>query len=200
MLIAGVGLAQFVPGETGMLAVMLGACILLYDGVLKRTLAGPPCMGMCRALNLLLGMSAAPGALGDSGFYAAGIVGIYVTALTAFARHEATGGSRFQLRLAGAGMLVALVGIGGLYWLDDRAWWPVFIVAGLLASELLSPIRTAVKNPGPKTVQSVVQQGILLLVFLDAGLVFAVRGFELALVVAALWLPSRLLARYVRMT
>lgn len=200
LLIAGVSLAQFVPGTTRMLAVMLGACILLYDGVLKRTPAGPPCMGMCRALNLLMGMSAAGVAFGSSGFYAAGIVGIYVTSLTGFARHEATGGSRLQLRLAGAGMLVALLGVGGLYWLDDRTPWVVFIVAGLLAGELLSPIRAAVQRPGPHTVQSVVKQGILLLVFVDAGLVFAVRGVELALLVAALWLPSRVLGRFIRMT
>ena len=209
LLIAGVGLAQFVPGVTRLLAVMLGVCILLYDGVLKRTPAGPPCMGMCRALNLLMGMSAAEvvfgsssffAAFGSSGFYAAGIVGMYVTSLTGFARHEATGGSRLQLRLAGAGMLVALLGVGGLYWLDDRTPWLVFIVAGVLASELLEPIRAAVKNPGPHTVQSVVKQGILLLVFVDAGLVFAVRGFELALLVAALWVPSRLLGRFIRMT
>lgn len=200
LLIAGVGLAQFVPGVTRLLAVMLGACILLYDGVLKRTPAGPPCMGMCRALNLLLGMSAAGGTFGSSGFYAAAIVGLYVTSLTGFARHEATGGSRLQLRLAGAGMLVALLGVGGLYWLDDRTPGVVFIVAGLLASKLLSPIRAAVRRPGPHTVQSVVKQGILLLVFVDAGLVFAVREVELALLVAALWLPSWLVGRFIRMT
>src|SRR5207244_2004797 len=35
-------------------ATILAGCILLYDGVLKRTWLGPVAMGTCRALNVLL--------------------------------------------------------------------------------------------------------------------------------------------------
>ena len=200
LLIAGVGATQFLPGVTRLIGLMLGGCILLYDGVLKRTPAGPVCMGVCRALNLSLGMSAAGDPVGVSALYAAGIVGLYVTSLTGFARHEATGGHRTGLLVAGGGMLVALAAIAGLYWLDERTSWYVFVVAGLLVSELVSPIRDAVSHPEPSIVQAVVKRSILLLVFIDAGLVLAVGDLGSALLVAALWVPSRLLARAIRVT
>src|SRR5947208_1792551 len=71
LLAAGVVLAALagLPGESfraapGILAVLLAGAILLYDGVLKGTWAGPVAMGTCRFLNVLLGLAAVPGALG----------------------------------------------------------------------------------------------------------------------------------------
>ena len=40
--------------------------IVLYNGVLKRTAVAPTAMGVCRALNLILGMSVAPRVRGRS--------------------------------------------------------------------------------------------------------------------------------------
>src|ERR1019366_5859455 len=39
------------------IAAALGAAIFLYDGLLKETFAGPIAMGLCRSLNILLGLS-----------------------------------------------------------------------------------------------------------------------------------------------
>ena len=59
MLAAGVGfgwLAGWLTGaiEPGVVASVLAAAVILYDGWLKRTPAGPLGMGTCRALNVLL--------------------------------------------------------------------------------------------------------------------------------------------------
>lgn len=200
LLIGGVALAQIVPGPTRLIAISLAACILLYDGVLKRTVAGPPCMGICRSLNLLLGMSAAGLAFTYTGFYAALVLGVYVASLTGFARREATGGSVRGLTLAAGGMIAALLAIGGLYWIDDRASWTVIMAAGVLVVLLAIPVRSALFRPSPQTVQSAVKKALLLLVFVDAGMVLGVGGLDPALLVAALWIPSRILARSIPMT
>ena len=77
--------------------VSLAICILLYNGILKRTWIAPLAMGCCRIFNVLLGMSLVTTA--ESGmprpwterewFIAAG-VGFYIVALTSIARNEAS--------------------------------------------------------------------------------------------------------------
>jgi len=77
--------------------VSLAICILLYNGILKRTLFAPLVMGCCRFLNVLLGMSLVTTA--ESGlprpwtareWFIAAAVGLYIVALTSIARSEAS--------------------------------------------------------------------------------------------------------------
>jgi 4-hydroxybenzoate polyprenyltransferase len=53
------------PEEIRVGSLIIASClsltILLYDGWLKRTWAGPIAMGGCRFLNVLLGLSLSPG-------------------------------------------------------------------------------------------------------------------------------------------
>ena len=70
------------------LAVLLVGSIFLYDGAVKRTWAGPVAMGLCRALNVLLGASASGGLGGLRGFHLAAVVGVYIAGVTWFARTE----------------------------------------------------------------------------------------------------------------
>src|SRR5205807_10342512 len=76
------------------LAAALVVTILLYDGWLKRTWAGPVVMGLCRTLNVLLGLSVAPGWVGAWGLYLALVVGVYIAGVTWFARTEARTSNR----------------------------------------------------------------------------------------------------------
>ena len=76
----------------GIIATLLALAIVLYDSKLKATPLGPPAMGCCRALNVLLGASAARDLAGHwpALGYALGI-GLYTMALTAVARSETVG-------------------------------------------------------------------------------------------------------------
>ncbi|WKX76982.1 UbiA family prenyltransferase [Zobellia laminariae] len=57
-LVIGVLLAFLVSGTSGIVAVALALAILLYDGIAKKyDFFGPLSMGLCRGINLLLGMS-----------------------------------------------------------------------------------------------------------------------------------------------
>src|SRR5271167_312836 len=82
------------------LALLLTGAIFLYDGWLKRTMAGPIGMGACRFLNVMLGVSPAAALLPYRGVYLAFIVGLYIVGVTWLARTEARMSSRAALMAA----------------------------------------------------------------------------------------------------
>jgi len=94
LLLAGIALgwtAALAVGKLlpGIVASLLLACILIYNGLLKTTLLGPPTMGGCRMLNVLLGMSVAGGSFAAENWLVAGGIGLYIAGVTWFARTEA---------------------------------------------------------------------------------------------------------------
>ena len=99
LLVVGVAAACAVGGTSRNVALLLAACVLLYDGLLKDTLIGPALMGLCRALNVLLGMSSVPGSIwlfdqdrpptARFGTMVAAGVGLYIMSVTRLARSEA---------------------------------------------------------------------------------------------------------------
>src|SRR5205807_7732495 len=95
------------PDAASLAAVLVGA-ILLYDGWLKRTWAGPLAMGACRFLNVVLGVSLAEGVVWSRAVYLVGIVSCCIVRATRFARTEARASSRGRLAGAAAVMLDVL--------------------------------------------------------------------------------------------
>jgi 4-hydroxybenzoate polyprenyltransferase len=70
-------------------ASCLALTIVMYDGGLKSTWAGPWAMGWCRTLNVLLGASASPRIEGAAAIWGyALVIGAYTVALTLLARRE----------------------------------------------------------------------------------------------------------------
>jgi 4-hydroxybenzoate polyprenyltransferase len=196
--LAGLSLALVADGASRLpfvLAVELVVCILLYDGWLKRTPAGPLAMGACRALNVLLGVSVV-GTLAAPGPHLAAVVGLYIVGVTWFARTEARSSSRAALRGAAAVMLAALVlalplpatGPVGA----SSPLFPYLLVALGFAVGL--PVSRAVADPSPANVQAAVKRAIFGLVLLDAVLATAVAG-SAGLLILLLLAPSLYLAR-----
>src|SRR5262249_39007424 len=79
------------------IALALIVAILLYDGWLNRTWAGPIGMGSCRFLNVLLGLSVAGMPAWPCGWHLALVVGLYIVGVTWFARTEARDSNRQML-------------------------------------------------------------------------------------------------------
>ncbi|MHB1558494.1 MAG: UbiA family prenyltransferase [Isosphaeraceae bacterium] len=191
-------------------AVALALCILGYDAGLKRTPLGPVVMGACRGLNLLMGLAHAPRLGGPTAWCAAGAFGLFVTGITLISRNEARGGDRRGLI---AGLIVedvALLGLVGASLGRTRFPDPAVGTVGQLVAVLLAfPIigivvnragARAVVEPLPRSIQLAVKTGILSLVWLDVGLVAAVRGVGSAAAVAVLWLPAYFLGRWLYST
>jgi 4-hydroxybenzoate polyprenyltransferase len=200
-----------------LLAGSLIVAILLYDGWLKRTWAGPIGMGLCRALNVLLGLSVAPVWVGGWGVYLALVVGLYIAGVTWFARTEARTSNQTALMAAAGVMLTALLLALALPVLGresgdiDAPASPLrFALVGLgylLFPYLLVglgflvgiPVCRAINRPVPAQVQAAVKQAIMGLVLLDAVLATALAG-TVGLVLVVLLVPALYLGRWVYST
>jgi len=206
--------AQVPVWRSGMLATLLAASVLAYDGGMKATRLGPLTMGVCRFLNVMLGASSGPLAGDGGGFLgyppyvlvAAAGLGVYVAGVTWFARREAEPSDGWQL--AGA-MLVMLGGIALLGLLHDRLppgvrprlpdrWW--WMMLALLGLPIARRCVTTVADPTPERVQMAVKHCLLSIIVLDAAVTFlAGSGYD-ALVVLGLLLPAVVLGRWVYST
>lgn len=198
----------------GVVVVLLAGCVVLYDGLLKRTPLAPLAMGGCRALNVLLGMSLAPNPWNASHMLTAAALGLYIVGVTWFARTEARRSSRARLTaailvaLSGVGLLGALPRLLGpveewavepaglLVRLPDR--WPLLL--GALGALVGYRMFLAVLEPVPYRVQMAVRQCILSLVILDAAVVLGVRGLAPAIAVLLLLAPVLMLGRWIDST
>ncbi|MBX3440522.1 MAG: UbiA family prenyltransferase, partial [Planctomycetaceae bacterium] len=100
----GVLSAAVVGRHTLTIAVMLSACILAYDGGLKRTPVGPLVMGSCRLLNLIMAASSDWERFEQLWWrpqiWIAAGMGVYIVGVTWFARTEAERSRRGPLALA----------------------------------------------------------------------------------------------------
>lgn len=193
----GLILALAAGGTAFAIAVCLVAAILAYDGWLKRTGAGPVAMGMCRFLNVLLGVSVCGSVLWPRGAHLALIVGLYIVGVTWFARTEARWSKQNSLRGAAAVMLVSLLLALPL---------PVFLPEGQHSSFLFPyllvalafavgvPVMRAIANPMPSQVQAAVKRALMGLILLDAVLATAAAG-TIGLVLLLLLAPSVYLNR-----
>src|SRR5262249_27569134 len=108
----GIGAGSLASPRSGVIALLIALCALLYDAWGKqRPLLGPLNMGACRGLNLLLGISAAPG-LVTQRWYLALLPVTYIAAITAVSAGEVHGGRRSAGRMAlglQAAVLLALL-------------------------------------------------------------------------------------------
>ncbi len=191
----------------GSVATLLAAAVLLYDGLLKRTPAGPVMMGVCRLLNVLLGMSVSPDAWQAVHWVVAGGIGLYIVGVTVFARKEAAQSVRPQLAL---GVVVLLAGLALLAslpsWATGQEWPPMnvperwYVFWALLGMLIAWRCARAVVDPRPPLVQAAVRNCIFSLVILDAGACMAVQEIQWGVVILALLVPTMILGRWIDST
>jgi 4-hydroxybenzoate polyprenyltransferase len=178
-------------------AVLLVAAILSYDAWLKRMWLGPVGMGVCRFLNVLLGLTVVGAPLERAGCLLAFVVGLYIVGVTWFARTEARLSSQAALGGAAGVMLAAL-----LLALPVPALFPSGLASPLFPYLLVAlgfligiPIGKAIAGPTPPQVQAAVRRSLMGLVLLDAVLATAVAG-TIGLLVLVLLLPILFLGRW----
>ncbi len=216
VLLAGAALgwtAAVVVGDwrCAAVATALAGMVLAYDRVLKRTPLAPLAMGCCRALNVLLGMSAAAGEWHVMHWLVAGGIGTYIVGVTWLARTEARTSSRWQLLLA---TVVVAAGIALVAWFPSWAdvdlppeskpsfalsanWYLLMGVMGWLIGWRC--VRTVI-DPSPAMVQAAVRHCIFSLVMLDAAACLAVRGPFGAIAILFLLAPTMFLGRWIYST
>lgn len=191
-------LARYLGWSTVVVALALLVTITLYNHFFKRTILGPLFMGVCRGLNVWLGVSLVPDRT-DLLYLAAAGIAFYTMAVTLIARDEMSGrrlGFRALLpllvvvvmthQLLTGTTLAAGYGyrLGGVLFL-------AFALTGLAAWRLW--------NAGPRTAAPFVGLLISALMFLQAACGLAADAGPLSLVIALAlllaWPLNRLLAR-----
>lgn len=194
LLLLGVCASFRVNQTAGVLAVAIAIASLVYDRFGKHhNLLGPVNMGLCRGLNLLLGVSILPDQVMPWAWV--GLVPIaYIAAITMISRGEVHGGSSTTLRVAG--LLYALV-IGCVAALAQQQQQlgtalPFLLLFGYY---IFPPLWRAVREPVGRNIGLAVRAGVLSLIVMNAAWVAAFASFPLAMLVFCLLPLSRLLAK-----
>ena len=184
---------------TGIFAVFLVVSIFSYDYLFKKyAILGPISMGICRGLNLVLGMSIYELELLEYGHLAL-IPIFYIFAITLISRGEVKGGNRSSLFVAwGIFLFVHLaqleygksmghLGIVGPFIFVHALW-------------LYSNLYKAIRNPQPNLIRKTVKTGVITLILMNASWVASTGDLMMAVITAALLPISLYLAKYFAVT
>jgi len=193
LLLVGI-LAAFTVGRiTGYLALGITVSSLVYDKWGKHLSWGPINMGLCRGLNLLMGISIVVPALHK--YWWMGLIPVvYIAAVTAISRGEVHGGNKRTLRLSV--MLYALVycTILALAAINGHILIAIPFVI-LFAFMINRPLFNAIKEPSGPNIGKAVKGGIIALIAMNAAWVAAFSTLPHALLVLILLPVSLLMAK-----
>ncbi|QKZ12627.1 UbiA-like protein EboC [Spirosoma sp. KUDC1026] len=183
----------------GFLAIGITVASLVYDKYGKHhSLFGPINMGLCRGLNLLLGVSILPNEVLPWAWV--GLVPIvYIGAITMISRGEVHGGSATTLRIAGLLYALVIACLAALAQSRQQLGTalPFLILFGYY---IFPPLWRAVSEPVGRNIGLAVKAGVLSLIVMNAAWVAAFASFPLALLVFCLLPLSRLLAKLFAVT
>ncbi len=196
----GLALAASICPTAGTLGTLLVASIVLYDVVFKTTVLAPGLMGLCRALNLALAMSVTAMLGSWATIVPVGLMWLYVTSVTHFARREAGVSERSRLVAGTLGVCLAAGGLGSLCWIIEPVHAGYLGLTVLLGATLAYRGLAAAASRQPAATQRAVETFVVSLVLFDTCLVWAVRGPLTALTVVVLLLPTAVLKRWFRVT
>lgn len=205
--VAGCLLATSVSRQVGNLALILLASVVSYDAFLKRTPAGPWAMGLCRGLNLAMGLAIAP--LQIWGFIAIAGYTVYIAGITYVSRQETGVSSQKILRAGFYLMLAGITGIVTAYLLlaDINTIFKNPAESAVISSLLCLLIlltrikaivdawREVIASPQPESIQQLVKTGIISLPLFDMLLVLGTTNIPAASIILAIWMSARLTAR-----
>lgn len=194
LLLFGVALAFFVNTASGYLALAIAIAAVLYDKFGKHhALLGPLNMGLCRGLNLLLGVSILPAVLNEYWYFAVVPI-IYIAAITMISRGEVHGGNKSTLYAAAFFYAAAMMTI--LYTAITNDQFAVTAIAiGLWALMVFRPLFQAIRKPEGRMIGRSVKAGVLALILMNAAWAAAFGHLLVALLIVLLLPLSILLAK-----
>jgi 4-hydroxybenzoate polyprenyltransferase len=202
VILLGIGVACATTASlypSGVIALTIAVAATAYDKWSKHHgIIGPLNMGLCRGLNLLLGMSIAGPGIFEYSFI--GIVPVmYIAAITMISRGEVHGGK--SITMTGALVLYALVMSGILYASYTQhtlLFTTVFIVAfGLMT---IPPLLKAMREPVARNIGRAVRAGVIGLILMNASWAAALGSIYSALIILLLLPVSIILSRVFAVT
>lgn len=199
LLAGGTTLAFLQSRLSGIFASFIVLLVILYDWKSKHNgFLGPFNMGLCRAFNLLLGMSVYElGVLefGELMF----IPLIYIFAITLVSRGEVHGSQPWPLWVAAVMfLLVHLAQIHFAYQQHSLAHTLPFVA--LHSYLIFKPLSVAIQNPNGPNIGKTVKAGVLSLIVMNAAWISASEQWYLAILVVALLPLSIRIGKYFAVT
>ena len=190
LLLSGIVAAFTIAALSGIIAILIAFFALLYNKYSKHhSFLGPLNMGLCRGLNLLLGVSIIAVSLNE--WYFLGIVPlIYIFSITMISQGEVHGLNRNKLY---AGAFLYLLVIGSMLYLSFNKGQVIIALFFIIpfAWMIFSPLFIAIKEPLGKNIGKAVKAGVISLILMDAAW-SAVFGSPVAAICIALLLPLSL--------
>ena len=199
LLAGGVGFAFMVSPVSATLALVIAVAALLYDKWGKHhSFWGPLNMGICRGLNLLLGLSIIPLQVSEYWFLAIVPI-VYIAAITMISHGEVHGGKKSTLYAAALLYSLAMAGILYVSVSQDQHLITAFFVL-LWTLMVFLPLRMAIRKPEGRMIGRAVKAGVLALILMNAAWASAFGVTYLALIIILLLPLSLLLAKIFAVT
>ena len=181
------------------IALAIAVSAVVYDKWGKHhSFLGPLNMGLCRGLNLLLGMSIFPAVLSEYWVIAAVPI-LYIAAITMISRGEVHGGKKTTLFAALifyfiviASILTMAIGNGSL--LYALGFLVIFVAL------IFPPLQKALKEPKGPLIGKAVKAGVIGLIAMNAAWAAAFDAFIFALLILLLLPLSIWLAKLFAVT
>ena len=184
---------------SAIIATLIAIAAVVYDKWMKHhSFFGPLNMGICRGLNLLLGMSIYVPAVNFYWPFAFAPV-IYIFAITMISRGEVHGGKTKTL-LGALGLYMIVIFFIGAASVRSETFLqtlPFIILFGVM---ILIPLYKAIKNPVGPNIGKAVKSGVISLIIMDAAWAAAFGDIKLAFIILTLLPISMLLGRLFAVT
>ncbi len=199
LLVVGITLAGIAGAISGIIAIGIAFFALVYDKWGKHhKLIGPLNMGICRGLNLMLGMSILPLALHQ--WYLLAIVPvIYIYSITMISRGEVHGSNKQNLYLGGLLYMIVISAILYFANVNGRLIWSLAFLLPF-AFMIFKPLIAAIQNPIGKNIGAAVKAGVISLILMDAAWAVTFSSWLPALIIACLLPISMWLAKIFAVT
>jgi len=199
LLLLGVASAAGVGPVSATIAALVGGLAGSYDAFAKHhPWLGPVNMGLCRAGNLLLGMSAWP-LLFEGGALMLFPL-IFIAAITLVSRGEVRSQGTQPLWIGLALYLFLLAGLIGIQFWGHSENTRALLFVILFAAVVLPPLGKALREPLPRRIGLAVKWGVLGLIPMNAALAATFAGWPAGLLILFLMPVSMGLARLFAVT
>lgn len=199
LFLLGIIAASIVSELSGLLALSITIASLTYDKWSKHNaFAGPLNMGLCRGLNLLLGISIIIPSVASWWFLAL-IPIVYIAAITMVSRGEVHGGNKSTLYFAGTLYFLVIISIFFLSFSKNLLWVSIIFLLAF-SWMIFSALIKAIKTSSPQNIGKAVRAGVIALILMNASLAAAFGAIFLALIIILLLPVSLWLAKIFAVT
>jgi 4-hydroxybenzoate polyprenyltransferase len=186
LLLIGIAASFLCNIYAGIIACAIAVAAVVYDKWGKHHLIlGPLNMGLCRGLNLLLGISILVSQL-SQWWALAFIPVIYIASITMISRGEVHGGSKNLLYAASFFYILVIASILYLAVVNKSGIYFAIVFLLLFAWMIFNPLIKAMKQPSGKNIGKAVKAGVIGLILMNASWASAFNAIYFAIIITLL--------------